>query len=85
MAQSIQDYLLAANDGDIPPVSKPSLQQYDPYQIYDLYCVDIAIDKTNYDGSHQKVVKLKTSFLAVQAYSYLPIRCNFNAIIEQYK
>jgi hypothetical protein len=85
MPQSIQGYLLAANDPDMPPVSKPSLQQYDNYQIYDLYCVDITIDKTNYDGSHQQVLQLQTSFLAVQAYSYSPIKCDFNAIVEQYK
>lgn len=40
MAESIQDYLLIVNDADIPPVSKPSLQQYDNYQIYSIVGID---------------------------------------------
>lgn len=85
MSDSIQSYLLAANDENTPAVSKPLLQQYDNYQIYDLYCIDVTIDKTNYDGSHKQVFQLQNSFLAVQAYSCLPIKCNFNAIASQYK
>lgn len=59
-------------DEYLPPVVKPSLQQYDNYQIYDLVCVDISAN-----------AKLK-KWLAIQAYSPTAITCDFITIANQY-
>jgi hypothetical protein len=40
MLQSIQDYLLAANDDDAPLVPNESLQKWDNYCTYSIVCVD---------------------------------------------
>ena len=61
------------SDDRLPLVSKPSLQQYDNYQIYDLVCID---------KSSSNEFK---NFLAIQAYSTKPILCNFIAIVNTYK
>lgn len=83
MSESIQDYLLAANDKDTPLVSKPSLQQYDNYQIYDLYCVDIISDVVVNGVATVKQNK-GISVLAVQAYDPNIVKCDFNALVTQY-
>jgi hypothetical protein len=60
-------------DADLPSTTKPSLQQYDNYQIYDLICVDKSPTQLNKD------------FLAIQSYSPRIIRTNFVAIANIYK
>jgi hypothetical protein len=71
-----------SNDAYKPVVSKPSLQQYDNYQIYDIHCIDIA-----YAVSNGAIIQpeLQKSFIAVQAYNPTPILCDFNQIIATYK
>lgn len=71
-----------------PPTPKNSLQQYDNYQIYSLFCTDITsnteknvtvpyVQTTN----TLNTVKMK-SFVAVQKYSpYRKIPCDFDALI----
>lgn len=83
MSESIQAYLLAANDNDAPLVSKPSLQQYDNYQIYDIYCVDIIYDVVLNGITTNKQDK-GIYQLAVQAYSPNVVKCDFNALVIQY-
>lgn len=61
------------DDDYLPLVSKPSLQQYDNYQIYDLVCVDKSSDQ------------LRKDFLAIQAYSPRIIHTDFIAIANTYK
>jgi hypothetical protein len=61
------------DDEYLPLSPKPSLQQYDNYQIYDLVCVD-----------KSPTVKFK-NFLAIQSYSIKPINCDFISIAIQYK
>jgi hypothetical protein len=66
------NYQGIADDG-LPPLPKPSLQQYDNYQIYDLVCVDKLVSE-----------KFK-HFLAIQAYSPYQIQCDFVAIANTYR
>jgi hypothetical protein len=69
---------LGADDNYLPLISKPSLQQYDNYQIHDLYCVDIVESPTN--------IKLFKQFLAVERVSpHGEINCDFNQIAELYE
>jgi hypothetical protein len=83
MAQPINIYM--TGDDYSPVFLNPSLQQYDNYCIYDISCVDITVDRTNYDASHTIIINNKTSFLAVQAYNPSLIQCDFNSIMNQYK
>jgi uncharacterized protein (DUF1684 family) len=70
------------NDSYLPTISKPSLQQYDNYQIHDLYCRDIIFTDTTL-GNTNIVFK---KFLAVETVSPVgSIECDFNAIANQYK
>jgi hypothetical protein len=82
MLQSINDYLVG--DAYAPTVLKPSLQQYDNYQIYSIACVDV-----NYRGysTNNDIPPdvLFTRFIAWQTYSIVSIRCDFNAIVNTYK
>ncbi len=76
MTQPISDYLIdqfGNPDPYAPPVPKPDLQQYDNYQIHDLYCTDLIFsDNQNVIFQH---------FLAVEAASPLGnILCDFTAI-----
>lgn len=82
MAQPISFYL--QNDSYKPLTSKPSLQQYDNYQIYDISCVDIETSIVNSNNLNNSNNTLVTSFIAVQAYSTTQIKCNFNNIINTY-
>jgi hypothetical protein len=69
---------LGVNDNYLPTVPKPSLQQYDNYQIHDLYCEDIYY-------SSSLVPVLFRSFLAVERVSpYGEIECDFNQIAMDY-
>ena len=66
------------DDNYLPVLPKPSLQQYDNYQIHDFYCVDIINSPTD--------IKLFNQFLAVERVS--PdgeIDCDFQEIAELYK
>ena len=82
MPDNISAYLL--NDPYRPLVPKSSLQQYDNYRIYDLVCVDEV--KTTYSaGSVVNVTsKKQQDFLAIQAYSVIPILPDFVAIVNAY-
>lgn len=67
-------------DNYLPTDSKPSLQQYDNYQIHDLYCEDIiyqAIEGTSFVPDPVR----NRRFLAVERVSpHGSIECNFEAI-----
>lgn len=71
MPQPISDY--SVGDTYAPTVVKPSLQQYDNYQIYTLYCSDFST-----------VEKFK-SFIAVQKYSPFPIYFDFSVLASKYR
>jgi hypothetical protein len=60
-------------DNYLPSVPKPSLQQYDNYQIYDVVCID------------KSPTQRFKSWLAVQAYSTSPVQCDFIAIANTYR
>jgi hypothetical protein len=75
------------NDIYKPSVSKPSLQQYDNYQIHDMYCIDIIYSSIPSlpTASVPPSVKQK-AWLAVERVSPLGlISCDFGAIAETYK
>jgi|GEM_PF-6043480 len=64
-------------DSYLPTDVKPSLQQYDNYQIYDIYLSDAI-----YSPTIKKIGLIK---LAVQKYSPLGvIDCDFNSIANLY-
>lgn len=71
-------------DEYLPPVVKPSLQQYDNYQIYDLYCTDIYSIRIDVNGTTENVCTSNTNRLAVQAYNINPIPIDFNTVIKNY-
>ena len=82
MADNISTYL--ANDGYKPSIPKPSLQQYDNYQIYSVYCEDIVYSGLPASSNIPSPVKQR-NFLAVQ--SMAPsgsIKCNFSQIVDLY-
>jgi hypothetical protein len=63
---------------------KLSLQQYDNYQIYNLYCRDTVYQVLK-DGILQpNEIHLFRSFLAVQSYSPYGIPDDFDSIIRSY-
>lgn len=71
---------------DLPQVSKPSLQQYCNEQNYDICCVDTWFETTDSSGNiFKSEVTKQLSFIAIQAYSILPIDCNFMDIATEYK
>lgn len=77
------DYL-SHEDSYLPVNSKPELQQWDNYGIYDLICTD-SIYSTYSSNVITRVRKRKLqNFLAVQAYSVVPISCDFQAIASTY-
>lgn len=84
---SIQSYLIAANDSYAPAVSKSSLQQYDNYQIHDLYCDDIEYRSVTVFSQvipAPSSVKFK-NFLAVERVSpFGEIPCDFETIAKTY-
>lgn len=61
-------------DNSLPLIPKPSLQQYDNFQIYDICCLD-DLENPNMIGD---------GFLAIQAYSVEPITCDFIQIVNSY-
>jgi hypothetical protein len=85
LAQSVDFYLNELKDEYAPSVPNPPLQQYSPYQTDDIYCIDIASVVTDENGEiiENNYLELQ-EFLAVQAYSIEPIRCNFNQIAKDY-
>jgi hypothetical protein len=70
-----------------PATSNPSLQQYDNYQIHDLYCEDIIYEDliiNNITIPHPNPVEFRT-FLAVERVSvHGEIEINFEAIALAY-
>lgn len=73
------------NDNYKPTVSKPSLQQYDNYQIYDIYCKDIVYSPMVIEGNINSPPPLfKKDFLAVQRFSSISIDCDFTQIASTY-
>lgn len=55
MAESIDFYLRQLGDVYAPSVSKPSLQQWDNYQIYSLICVDYPQSQTYLDRGDKPI------------------------------
>ena len=74
---------LGKNDETLPVVSKPTSQQYDPYSIYDVHCVDITSQRNGTTETNTFVTR-KLWTIAVQAYHITPILCDFNQIIRDY-
>jgi hypothetical protein len=68
MADQISTYLV--DDAYAPPTPRPELQQYDPYQTYDLICADTVYTglqvSTTYIPPPSPI--LMRSFLAVDMY-----------------
>jgi hypothetical protein len=82
---SIHGYL--PNDAYKPPIDKPSLGQYDPYQLHNIYCDDteyqpITINNQNFAAPNKD---LFNNWLAVERMSPSgAIECDFNAIAVEY-
>ena len=82
MADNISTYL--PDDEYKPSISKPSLQQYDNYQIYSVYCEDIVYSSLPASSNIPIPVKQR-NFLAVQSMSPSGlIKCNFSEIVDLY-
>lgn len=82
MPDSIDIYL--QNDSYKPPAPLPSLQQYDNYQIYSLFCVDRNFEAT-IAGVQNDYSSKFNNWLAVQIYSpYRKIPCNFTDVISNH-
>jgi hypothetical protein len=75
------------DDNYKPTISKPSLQQYDNYQINDLYCIDIVyLPISDLPNVEPPEPILKKSFLAVEVVApNTSISCDFNTIANTYK
>lgn len=74
---------LGLTDDYLPSSSKPSLQQYDNYQIHSLYCVDV-ICKKNVNGLITQNNIIFQNFIAVQAFDVNEIEFDFDEIIQLY-
>jgi hypothetical protein len=78
---------LGYEDDRLPGISKPELQQYDNYQIHDLYCSDILYQDLVLNTAtilHPPHIKFK-SFLAVEKISiHGEIPFDFEAIALMY-
>lgn len=81
MADNISIYL--PDDGYKPIISKPSLQQYDNYQIYSIYCEDIIYNGLPVSSNIPNPVKQR-NFLAVQSIAPSVIKCDFSQIVDLY-
>jgi hypothetical protein len=90
MADQISEYM--TNDPYAPLVPKPELQQYDNYQIHDLYCVDIVYTNSYIGSISNNTIhppNLFRSWIAVEVYrnprqfDYLPYT-DFNLIAQTY-
>lgn len=78
MTSPISVYLENADDSYAPANPKPPLQQFDNYQIHDLYCEDIYYPDV-------KPPVLFRSALGVQRVSpYGEIECDFESIALEY-
>lgn len=73
-----------AGDSYAPVVPKPELQQYAPYQNYNLHCVDVTSEVKKNNIFVENVVEQQKSFLAVDAYDPNVIKCDFNQIANDY-
>jgi hypothetical protein len=70
-----------------PAILKPSLAQWDNYQIHNLYCVDTQRQQITTIGTSTSTIDASIRFkyfLAVQAYSTKDIPCDFDAIVRAY-
>jgi hypothetical protein len=81
MVLPISQYLL--NDDYRPSTPKPSLQQWDNYQIHSVYCVDSIRNRIENNQSTDATSRFE-SFLAVQHYHTSDIPCDFDAICRLY-
>jgi hypothetical protein len=76
------------NDPYKPAILKPSLAQWDNYQLHNLYCVDTRRQEvTTIGGAVTSTIDstiVFKSLIAVQAYSFKDIPCNFDAIVRAY-
>jgi hypothetical protein len=82
---SIQDYL--PNDNYKPKISKPSLQQWDNYQIYDLFCTEIKyglIPQNTRASLTTPDIQIESKILAVEQYNPNIICVDFRGIASQY-
>jgi hypothetical protein len=82
MPQPINAYMT----GDIyaPVFFKPSLQQWDNYQIHSVYCVDSIRNQVIDNAQPTDSTSIFKSFLAVQHYHTSDIPCDFDAICRLY-
>lgn len=71
-------------DNSLPLIPKPSLQQYENFQIYHLVCVDEVKQTFVNNVVTNTQVKKQQSFLAIQAYSTVPIIADFVEIVNNY-
>lgn len=79
----MSDYL-GYSDDRLPPIPKPSLQQYDNYQIHDLYCRDIEYLPLPATATVPPPLLFKR-WLAVERVSiHGAIECDFEAIANLY-
>jgi hypothetical protein len=88
MANSIQDYLISTNDPYRPNLSKPSLQQWDNYQIYDLFTRDIEYLPLNPPLRSPIAApsnKNMICFVAAQRFNPTPIPVDFRKIASDYR
>lgn len=68
----------------LPPVPKPPLQQWDNYQIHDLYCEDI-VYVTALETTDKPDRIIFRNFLAVERFNPIDaIECDFEAIAKAY-
>lgn len=86
---SVQAALIDANDSYAPTVSRPELQQWDNYQIHDLYCDDIIYFPVIVPGesiaTEPPPSEKFRSFLAVEKFNpEATISVNFEAIALAY-
>jgi hypothetical protein len=79
---TVAEYLI--DDAYRPPIPKPPLQQYSPYQTDDVYCDDVIYLVTDNNGRNETYIDKQQSILAVQAYAITLIHCDFNQIAKDY-
>jgi hypothetical protein len=83
----IADYFDTTNDPYRPSFDKPELGQWDNYQIYDLYCVDLPVESTLVAGTYTNNYIEPNNFnqfLAVQAVGIRPVTLDFTRIVLDY-
>jgi hypothetical protein len=93
MSETIEQYFIRTNDAYAPAVFKEELAQYDNYQIYNLYCIDLDVEvkvQKLYPGHPEYLVTNTTKpvllncALAVQAVDPRSIDFSFDQLVQQY-